>query len=461
MRRAGALLLVVACGTGTASAPVNENTGREPKSRLRAKVWSVDGVELFRWFRDAERKEDCYFVQGDDTHVGPGPTHWCLPIDSVRHDATGSLAIYSDAGCTVPLALAPLSGGAASYVVTRGASSCAEHPRVYRALPPATGRPYFFDGTRCVRASTSVAVQGLAEEVPLASFVSGMETVSALGGPISKLEIVASDGSRQAIGGFDEARKLAVETGDPGGAGDRRWFPARLAFEQGTVQLYGDAACEAAVPAKVARDAVCPLQASFVFEGICGRGEFHALGGPLEASTLFEKSPLGRCVPSDEKGVLAYARGAAIARTDFTPAFTTDAGAGRVRLRGYTDGRTPVMWTDLFDSVTGELCTPDTAKDGQIRCLPSTSVSVALFSDPECTSLAFEELLGDAACATPPAPKWVRSAGRAFRVTGTANQVFELGPRGCTVHASPEGSRRFALEEADVAPFSIVAEVTR
>ena len=142
------------------------------------------------------------------------------------------------------------------------------------------------------------------------------------------------------------------------------------------MQLYGDAACEAAVPAKVARDAVCPLQASFVFEDLRSRRVPCARRAARDLDAL-RGSPLGRCVPSDEKGVLAYARGAAIARTDFTPAFTTDAGTGRVRLRGYTDGRTPVMWTDLFDSVTGELCTPDTAKDGQIRCLPSMSVSVA------------------------------------------------------------------------------------
>lgn len=461
MRRGAVVLALVAsaCGTGAAPAPMNENADAETKTRLRAKVWSVDGVELFRWFYDAARDEDCFFVQGDETHAGPGPTHWCLPRDAVRHDATGGSALFADKGCAVPLALAPLSG-AAAYVIARGLDACAEAPRVFRAEAPQQRRPYFFDGASCLRAAGTVATQGLGEEIPLSEFVSGVETVTPLPGPIARLEIAASDGARQTIGGFDPARGIAVKATDPGGAGDPRWLPARFAFENGSVLLYRDAACTTAAPAKIARDALCPLGAAFAFEGECGDGKIYALGAELDPSTLFERSALGACVASKTAGALAYARGEELGRASFAAAKTTELGAGRVRLRGDTDGESAVVWTDLFDTQTGELCAPVVAADGQTRCLPSTNVSASLFADAACEAPAFEEAVP--ACGAPPARAWVRDEGRVFRVTATAAPLYERSLlRGCRVHASPEGTRGFALEEADVAAFSVVTEVTR
>jgi hypothetical protein len=456
MRRAGVACLVAACSTGAVSTPVNENTGAETKTRLRPHVWSADGVELLRWFYDSKRKEDCAFIDNGIAHTGPGPTYWCLPRNSVTHDATGGLAIFSDARCSAPLALANPEV-AAAYVIVRGANSCAEPLRVFRAAPAQTVTPYVFDGTKCAPATASVATHALGDEIPLDAFVSAGEVASPLGGPIARLELVGSDGSRQTIGGFDEARRFAVAASDPAAKGDFRWFPTRLAFEAAGTILYRDAACKTTAPTKVARDALCPLGASFLFDGMCGEGTFYARGEALNVATLYEKSPLGVCVPSnDEAGVVAYERGAELSREAFVAAAKAERGDGRIHLRGWAEGTRPVMWTDFFDSNIGETCTPDEG-----RCLPGGSASVTLWADASCTRPAFEE--PDDGCGKKPIPKWVRSEGKAYSVKGEVAPLYERERAGdaCKKHEPVVPSHGFEVEAVEMGRFAVVTETTR
>lgn len=459
--RGGLALLLIACGTGDVSVPVNENSGVEAKTRLRAKVWTADDASLFRWFYDSKRKEDCAFIDGAISHTGPGPTYWCLPRDSVMHDATGGLAIFADKRCQAPLALA-VAQERIAYVIVRSANSCAEPLRVYRAGPVETTKPWVFDGTACVPSSLAVATVALGEEVPLESFVSAVETVTPVGASIARLELVGSDGSRQTMGGYDPGRRFAVSPGDPGGLGDRRWFPSRLAFEGAGTILYGDSACKAAVPTKVARDAICPLGASFLFAGTCGEGDYYALGDAIDTATLFEKTPLGTCVAANERGVVAYRRSPSpIPRSAFAAAETVDVGAGRIRLRAWSDAskKSAIAPASLFDAQLAEVCTPEVAADGETRCLPGDSVAVTLWADASCTQPAYEEPSNG--CQPPPAPKWVRSSGHAYRVKGSATELYEKRGKTCELHEAGADSRRFAVEHVEPAQFAVLNEVTR
>jgi hypothetical protein len=303
-------------------------------------------------------------------------------------------------------------------------------------------------------------VQSIGEVLPLESFVRAVEHVEDRGFRIASLVAIADDGAKITLGGSDRVRKEVVRIEEPR-LGSLRWVPARVAFEGAGEVLFGDPACVASVPTKIARDATCPLSAALVFEDECGAARFHELGPMLERARLHARDEAGVCAAFAGDGVLAYERGPAIPPATFAPAFVVEVGGQAVRRRGYTGGGGVVAtWGDLVDVATREPCAPALAHDGARRCLPVASASVTLFADEACSVPAFEQLV--LGCDAAASPRFVQSNGedgaRVFEVTGETAELYEASRGTCRRHTPIVPARGFFVSEVDVARFALVVE---
>lgn len=467
--RAGAFasvaLLTAACDLGEAAGPRFDSSATPvvvvpPRdfvsgARLHAKYDVVDGVvEVLVGFHDVELDADCAFEDSDGAHVGPGGASYCVPDGVARHRR--DQGPYLDAACKVPVAATPGSG-AATYALVEPNDACTTAPEVRRALPPSTRRIYASDvDGRCTSAGAA-SVQALGELAPADTFVRAVEEIEPRAGRIGARVLVGDDGSRHVIGGFDVVRGEASRVGTTED-GMRRWLPARPAFVGAGAPLFADAACGVPVASKIGRTATCPLSAAIVLEGLCGTGKFFAIGAQI--SSVFQRDAKNACVGGPAGSVLAFRLGAPIADAAYEPAVSLDVGTSRVRRRGAAaDGDTPVVWTDLIDSVTGEPCAVYPTADGSLRCLPKASAGVAFFADPGCTEPAFALPTG---CETGADAHFVHDsfdvAARAFEVVRPIDAIYEVASGGCARFTPTVESRLYAVKELDTTTFPLANE---
>jgi hypothetical protein len=297
----------------------------------------------------------------------------------------------------------------------------------------------------------------LGERLADDTWVRAIEVTEPRGGAIDARVLVASDGARLVVGGFDPARAQAVT---PGFASDgvRRWLPSRLAFAGGGEVRFEDPSCTRPLATKIARDAVCPLGAALVFRDTCGNGELRALGAPVDPRATFRVDDEGKCVAAGPgAGVLAFAMGAPIAPSSFARVEVLEVGLGAVRRRASAAaGGAVVALHEVVDAATGAPCVVARSPDGALRCAPRAVASVSFFADPACTSPAFVDAIDPCDPSARP-PSLVRGVdGRIFRVRGEAIAAYALDAGSCTRFVAPVPSRAFAVEEVDP---SVLVEV--
>jgi len=457
-------------------------------SRLHARAWEGDGLASLRDFFDTARGEPCTFgnPRAFDVNATPPvngeatPSFYCLPLAMARHDA--GAGPFSDPECTNPLA-AQRDGSAgaimnddgtvasvpATYAITMPVDSCAAPLVIHHVGPPKESRPYLLIDGECRRASASTTVYALTDEVPLASFVRATEVAEPrTGSRIMSHVLVAEDGARQTIGGFDPVRSEPVRFEDSGERSTpARWVPARVAFQGAGEVLYGDDQCTKAVPTKIARGAICPLTAVRVFKDACGHADVFEIGSPIDRTKLraLGVTSSEACVAAPSPGVLAFELGGRDLAPVLAPAFVVDRGAGeRLRQRELGAGGDTVATSDLIAATTGEPCTPARSVDGLVRCLPSAAISIAQFTDDACTVPAIVIPATECTSVSGPAAsaRFVRAqagdedGARVYERTTEASAVFVRGSGrgGECVRGTLAGlSTTWDSREVDVARF--------
>lgn len=463
---ASAAAAIVACDLGEAARPRSGVSATPvvvapPRdfvsgARLRARIYVVDGVvEVLAGFHDVQLDADCAFEDASGAHVGPGGASYCVPDGVARHRE--DRGPYLDATCATPAAATP-TAGAATYALVEPNDACTTAPEVHRALPPTTRRTFARDASGRCAASGVASVQALGELAPQGTFVRAVEQIELRAGRIAARVLVGDDGSRHAIGGYDVVRGEASRVGTTKD-GVRRWLPARPAFVGAGEPLFADAACARPVASKIGRTATCPLGAAVVLEGVCGTGDYFALGPPI--ASVFQRDAKNACVSGPAGAVLAFELGAAIPDAAFEPVVFLDVGTSRVRRRGAAArDDTPVVWTDLVDGVTGEPCDVYPTADGSLRCLPTASAGVAFFADAGCTEPAFALPSG---CETGADPHFVHDgfdvAARAFEVVRPIDAIYELASGTCTRFTPTVESRLYAVKELDATTFPLATEL--
>ena len=457
-----ALVALAACDLGEAARPRFDSSATPvvvvpPRdfvsgSRLRARYYVVDGVvEVLAGFHDVVLDVDCAFEDSAGAHVGPAGASYCVPDGVARHQE--ERGPYVDAACTIPAAATP-AAGAATYALVEPNDACSTAPEVHLALPPSSRRTYARSGSGGCSAAGAASVQLLGALAPAGTFVRAAEVTELRPGRIAARVRISDDGFRQAIGNFDVMRGEASRVGTTLD-GVRRWLPARPAFVGAGAPLFADAACVDPVATKIGRTATCPLSAVIVLEGLCGTGQFFALGAPL--ASVFQRDAKNACVAGPAGSVLAFRVGAPIADAAYEPAVSIDVGTARVRRRGSAAGSdSPVVWTDLVDGDTNEPCDVYPTADGSFRCLPAASAGVAFFADPGCTEPAFAQPTG---CETGPDAHFVHdsfdAAARAFEVVRPIDTLYEVGTKGCVRFTPVVESRLYAVKELDTATFPL------
>lgn len=430
MRAAAAAVLLAACARGDAARP-QPDAGAEGAApirdfasgtRLRARAFAWGDVEALRAFRDTTLGIDCAFDL-------PGAVPRCLPAKRALHRE--GVGPYADRLCAEPWAATDV---AAEHAVVLPADACAASPVVHRAGPVETRSAWFRDGERCARATTTVTMQPLAEVVPAESFVAAHEENARREGPIDARALVADDGARLVVGGFDRARGEVVLP-DDAADGLLRWLPARVAFRNAGAEP--PPWCSTAAT-KIAASATCPLSAVLVLEGSCGRGVFHALGDPAPD-----------CLP----GSFAFVVGPPIAPAAFARATYADVGSGPVRRRSF-DG---VVLGALVDAASGEPCVVAPAADDVSRCLPAQSELVAYFADDACATPAFAHPL--TGCESGALATLVRDGAKAYAVGAEVSSLFELRGGACAPFTPTVRSRTFEARELPPSRFARAREV--
>jgi len=450
---AGLCLGVLGCDAGERAAPaVTERDAAPPRdfasgSRLRARYHRVDDlVDVLVGFHDAMLAVDCAFADEQGGHLGPGATAYCLPDGMARHrEGSGP---YLDGQCTEAVGVAPPSGGAGAFAVVQPRDACTRAPVVYAARSAELRRVYVKEASGLCVLGDRIVVQPFGDRVPEGTFVRATEVAEVSPARIGARVLVAEDGARVVVGGYDRVRGEAVRVGDAGD-GEARWVPSRVAFRGTGELLFGDATCAQPVATKIARTATCPLSGAVVLEGACGGGTYHALGEPLAAA--FGVSASGACVRAESSATFVVALGEAVPASAFSVATVVDVGGARVRRRSTRgDGPEAVTWTEIVDVATSEACVVAPATDGTLRCLPGAAEVVNLYAEDTCASPAFAHPL--TGCEGGRFARVVRDAldtpARAFEATGDLAVAFTRDPSGrCTRFTPAVPSRLFAARE--------------
>lgn len=429
-RALAAALVLVACARGEPARPTPDAGAPSPAplrdfasgTRLHVVRWVFDDVEMVRELHDVALDVACDFDL-------PGATRRCLPsARAVHREGAGP---YADAACAEPWAA---SEAQAPFAVVTPRDACAGAPVVHRTGPIEERTAFFRDGDACVRAAFTVTMQPLREVIPADSFVAAHEQNERRDGRIDARVLVADDGARVTIGGFDRVRGEVVAP-DDAADGLLRWLPARVAFRNAGADP--PAHCAAAAT-KIASSASCALSAALVLEGICGRGRFHALGAPI-----------ADCIA----GSLAFALGDAIPADTFVRATYTDRGWGDVRRRSFDD----VMLGGLVDAASGEPCRVVLASDGVPRCLPDEVAFVAYFADPACETPAFARPITGCEIGAP--RTLVRDGARAYEVVGTAASLYESRGGACAPFEPTVASELLSVRELAASRFAAAREL--
>ncbi|MBL8626543.1 MAG: hypothetical protein JNK64_34825 [Myxococcales bacterium] len=420
---------LAACGDDAPAARDHFTSG----TRLRAQWWEfAGGTTLFRGFVDTARGEPCWF----DELVGPSGVDRCLPSGALtffRRSATS----FADPACTEPVVSA---SGAEPAVLAVPDDACASEPALFE-LGPVAATHYRRDaGGACV-VETAGLFHTLGPAIPLDRFAAATPTVEPAGGRIDGYALVADDGARQVIGGWDRDRGERVV--DSPELPDGRWSPRGIAYAD--VGVFADAGCTRAVARKYGDSAVCPVTT------ILGAGGHWAAGARIDPRALFRRDGAGACVAfSDDRGDLFFEIGAPIAADAFAPLRTVAAGAGRVRRQDAAgpDGA-PILprWeAPLLDTATAQPCAVRVASDGVARCLPQR-YDGGYFADAACTQPVLQ-------ASAPPALVAIEDRAAAMFVVRpvgapyAAATVYVQQPTGCTGVPRVDGFDYFLLGAA-------------
>ena len=422
-------------------------------TRLRARVYVMDGATVLASFHDRALGIDCTFGDDNGEHVGPSRVRTCLPTALARHRE--GVGPYADLGCTKKAGFV-VEGEAPAYGAIEPVDACASGPVLHRAGEVERGRPFWSidaDG-QCTR-RTGLAFARLEERVPDDTFVRAEESVEARGGRVAALVLRSPDGARHVIGGWDVARGAAVApvvTDD----GVRRWAPVDVAFVGGQGGEYIDASCTHPAATKIRRNAVCPLSAAYEFVGSC-RARFRVLG-PEREMVVYRRDESGRCGKTAPfSSAFVHEVGEAIPSSAFEPVVTRESGFGNVRRRGAATASGELVTLDaIVDARAGVPCAPAQVA-GALRCAPPLRAAIVRFADEACTEPALEEVFP---CETEAAPQRARSTEdeRVYEVVREVPFAYEASPSGCRRHTPDVPTRVFALRELDPARLPPAAE---
>lgn len=465
---AAAALACVGCADEPGPAPAPETAPRDASfwfasgTRLRARYYRLEGGEreLTGWF-DTELGAPCEFASGGvEPHAAPDGVTYCLPVGTAVHRA--DQGPFSDAACTSPIAL---STAPARFVTLRSVDACASAPSVHVARPSTQRLVYFLRNGRCeiTRVQSQVSTPG--DLVPLSTFVSAREEpVARDGARVSPRARIASDGSREIVGGWDHARGIPTRAARDS-AGSQRWAPSRVAFVEPGTQVFSDGGCTARAAQKAGHSAVCPLDAVNELVGVCGVGRFSVLG-PRVSAPFTTGHAAGACTPVVRpEASQTFAIGAPISDEAFAPARVLRVGPGPVVSETLTadgDAR-PISRAGLYDARHAARCAVARVSDGSLRCVPGAVEDTASwFTDAACTTRALVRPAG--ACADAAEPEGAVSGfdgveRRVYAVGAQADALYLQRPGACVNVTIPHGARVWALSDIPLSELARAEEV--
>ncbi len=433
-------------------------------SRLAARYDDVAGTTVLRTFWDRARGEECAFQLLPDGGAA------CLPASALAD------GWFADAACSdelVEIPDVPAGRTPAQSLVVAPDDACTQAPTV-RALGPVfpTADAWYrkSDGS-CVQGhggTRPATLRRIGDAVPLASFVHAGARVEPGSGGVDAVVLVADDGARLTLFGFDRARAEwahAITDDD----GQRRWWPVHVAYNYGAGApgtpgtYFADAACAQPTGIKDAFDALCPI--TTVVEFVPGDActpfttRLHAAGAPVDPASLHALATDGSCVaapPAADAPLERYViMGGVVAKDALSAASTVELGGARVaqRFDGTPDGAaiTPVPGL-LHDRQRDVDCEVFVAADGARRCLPPALDAIS-YADAACTQPIFR-MNAPVGCAPPAPPTEVRLDAHALAVLGavTPSTIYAATGSACNaVGPPPSGSYWFALG-AEIAP---------
>jgi hypothetical protein len=465
---AAAALACVGCADDRGAAPSPAPTSSrasiwfESGTRLRARYYRLEGGEreLTGWF-DTELGALCEFASGGvEPHSAPDGVTYCLPVGTAVHRA--DQGPFADAACTAPLAL---SAAPASFVTLRPLDACASPPSVHAAKPSTQRLVYFLRSGRCeiTRVQSQVSIPG--DAAPLSTFVSAREEpVARDGARIVPRARVATDGSREIVGAWDNARGIPTRAARDS-AGSQRWAPSRVAFVEPGTQVFADGRCTARAAKKSGHSAVCPLDAVNELVGVCGVGRFSALG-PRIAAPFTTGHAAGVCTPEVRpEASQTFAIGAPIPDDAFAEARVLRVGGGPVASETLTaegDVR-PVTRAGLYDTRHAARCGVARTSDGSLRCVPGNVEDVtSWYTDAACVTHALVRPAGACSDATSPegAVSGFDGVERRVYALGAEADALYLAQQGACVNVTiPHGARVWPLAEIPLSELARAEEV--
>jgi len=410
-RRVGLLGLlsfsVGIAGWGCSKAPTrtrNAGPGAETfveGSRLKARWVALPGARrMFNGWFDSQLGEGCTFETIG--YLGSAMPDASVPRYCRPRHTSDSGDVYADADCTQ--VVVNVTCDDVHFVeLPPDSSDCASSGRLYRVGPAVTNGMMYasLDGVcTLLKANDPMAPQfphRLGDWLTTDQLVSAAVAIGSGSGRIVVTQLVASDGSRQALGAWDSQRAENVFARDwyrdtlDGKLG--KWEPTRIAQRVATAHVFSDAACT-----KVAATYTACGDVTFrsVFEpqpGACYEATTYYEAGPkLDLGSAFANDGSGKACRAAVAGDLSFMEhavtvGAPIPADSFASVQTWEEQsqtAVRIRRPGTADG--PVGGPDesMFDDNHGTACQATIAADGVLRCLPGEYAGNA-YADPGCT----------------------------------------------------------------------------
>ncbi len=358
-------------------------------TRLRAKVYlGGAGAKVFSTWRDTTLDFDCAFATADDA------TLRCLP-------STGQV-LYADAACTTPIfqrapcgplpkVMASDNGVCVPPTVRRVGAPVAAPATVYEkqgTVCHSLGTPSrdpFFDASQIVPASA--LVQGNTTREPRGAHFA-VDVVRTADGAVDARTVFKASGFRCAISApYEDAPASCT--------------PSALAF---------------AFPNYYYADSACTKTAAVYGQGNCGGAPAAILapvqatcaGGPLlydevGAAVTMPYHNVGTCQAEDPGrffGQTFFAIGNPLPPSTFPAFIVATEGTDKVKAQTLSaDDGARLAAVAFRDSARGVGCIPQTAADGQLRCLPR-GASASYFKDAACTRPLYVVPRGCAAAAT-------------------------------------------------------------
>lgn len=301
-------------------------------------------------------------------------------------------ARFSDEACRHRIAVA--SDACPADVLTTAGEDCgygvARILEARRRIAPGDTVYSNLPGVGCVpQLADDAPLYEVGDEIPLATLAPVTREVAASDGSIAQMVLAAEgrplqfNGWRDVRGGFDCAPAPASD-------GVLRCLP----FTAARVVGFSDGACTTA--AALGTSCLAPKFAAASIGGdACHlRVEVHELGAP--ADTLREKGTDGICRASAlGPGAQAFAVGKTIAPERFAEVSQRSGSeipgrlaVGAVVVGGVTGAQTAI------DTEFDVSCSPATASDGVLRCVPRFALGYRYFADAGCSRPIVARLLG-------------------------------------------------------------------